>query len=176
MYRRPHFILAAFAGLGLAGCGPGLVPVSGVIKLDGAPVEGATVTFVSEDGVKTFSGTTDSSGAFSLGSGNSARPGALPGNYKVTVVKTPKVQGAEAMSPGNPDYLKQMQKEQKEAAKSGMPKTPMPGMPMPRPVGMPGSGVRSELPTVYAALPTTPLSARVPSDTQPLVIELKSKP
>jgi len=127
------------------GCGSSLVKTEGVVKLDGVPVEGATVTFSSEDGSKSYSGFTDSSGKFVLQSGE--KSGAAPGNYKVTVVKTPKVAGGESMKPGDPEYLKQMEKEGGGKAKS---KVPL-GMAMYQKSSAPK--VESELPAVYALPP-----------------------
>jgi len=124
--------------------------------------------FVSEDGNRSYTGFTDAAGKFSLAAGE--KPGATAGTYKVTVMKTPKVAGAESMAPGNPDYLKHMEKEGKDAAKtSGPGKMMMPKMPTP------GSAVKSELPAVYATTATTPLSAKVPSDGA-VKLDLKSKP
>jgi hypothetical protein len=156
-----------FAALLLTGCGPSLVKTEGVVTLDGQPVEGATVMFVSEDGNRSYTGFTDAAGKFSLASGE--KPGATAGTYKVTVMKTPKVAGAESMAPGNPDYLKHMAKESQDAAKVSGPGRMM----MPKPGG--GTAVKSELPAVYATTATTPLTAKVPSD-GPVKVDLKSKP
>ena len=65
------------------------VPVSGVVTLDGKPVEGATVYFYAvgdeKDG-RPATGTTDKDGVFRLSTmGN--EDGALPRNYKVVVTK-----------------------------------------------------------------------------------------
>src|SRR5436190_481823 len=88
------FVPAAVTALVLAatGCGGGKiapVPVSGVVTLDGKPVEGATVYFYAvgddKDGRPAF-GTTDKVGAFRLSTlGN--EDGALPRQYKVVVTK-----------------------------------------------------------------------------------------
>ena len=53
--------------------------------MDGQPVEGAAVTFISEDGNRSYTGSTDASGTFSLSSANEV--GALPGKYKVVVIE-----------------------------------------------------------------------------------------
>lgn len=157
------------AGLTAAGCGKGNVPVKGIVTLDGTPVEGATVTYVAEDGKQQFTGYTDAGGNFELAGPD--KPGALPGNYKVTVMKGKKMAGAEGMTPGSPEYTKQMEKMAKESAKSG-PKPGMPGLP-----AGPGqsSGVKSELPSKYATTQNTPLTGKVPPDSQPVKIELTSK-
>lgn len=156
------------AALAAAGCGSGAVEVKGVLTMDGKPVEGATVTYTAEDGSKAFSGMTDSSGAFSLeGSGGS---GALPGEYKVVVVKASKIPGVENMSPESGDYKKMMEKMGKQQMK------PQTGPAMPPPPGSDGDGVKTELPAVYANVKTTPLTAKVPPPSQPVQIELKSRP
>jgi len=87
----------------------------------------------------------------------------------VTVVKTPKVAGGESMKPGDPEYLKQMEKEGGGKAKS---KVPL-GMAMYQKSSAPK--VESELPAVYALATTTTLTATVPAK-DPIVLELKSKP
>jgi len=146
-----------------AGCGASLVKTEGVVQLDGTPVEGATVTFASEDGSKWYTGFTDAAGKFVLQSGEKA--GATPGQYKVTVVKTPKLSGLENAKPGDPAYLKQMEKGVKGRPGSGTPLQ----------TGSSAPKVNSELPAVYALVTTTPLTATVPSS-GPIVLDLKSKP
>lgn len=81
----------------LAGCGadngPPLVPVSGVLTLDGRPLASKTVHFIPEDGTPGVGAgaTTNSEGRYTL---IAARPGAVvdtmgvpPGNYRVIVVE-----------------------------------------------------------------------------------------
>lgn len=169
---RHHCMLLMFMAVALCStsCG-GLVTVKGVVTLDGAPVEGATVSFVTGDGKHTYTGLTDAGGNFTLLSADQ-KPGVAAGTYKVTVVKTPAMKMGPT-EPGSPEYMKEMQNEQKEGAKFSKPKIGMPpGMP-----GMAKSGAaKSELPVVYATVGTTPLTAKVPPDTNPIAIELKSKP
>jgi hypothetical protein len=171
--RRP--ILAGsllLAILGMTGCGANLKPVNGVVKLDGNPVEGATVSFVSDDSKNVYTGFTDASGNFSLVSADN-KSGALPGTYKVTVVKRAAMTGGEAMMPGSPEYLKQMEKDAKEGAKHQPKGGFMPGM---VPKGTMTSGEKSDLPNVYSSAATTPLTVTVPPSSQPVVLDLKSKP
>lgn len=74
----------------IVGCGgsadttPHTVPVTGVVTLDGKPLEGATVLLIPTD-PKTdgCSGTTNAEGKYSLA--KSTIPGAMPGTYKVTI-------------------------------------------------------------------------------------------
>jgi hypothetical protein len=171
MHRRLIPGLLLVAALALTGCGSSLVKTEGVVTLDGQPVEGATVTFMTEDGKQTSVGATDASGKFQLFTAD--KPGALPGSYKVTVVKTPKVAGAESMSPGNPEYLKQMKEESKDtmaASKKSAAFAKMPGLA----AGGGAASIKSELPKIYGTPASTPLTAKVPSD-GPITLELKSK-
>ncbi|QDV27252.1 carboxypeptidase-like regulatory domain-containing protein [Aureliella helgolandensis] len=77
----------------LAGCGPDLshlpatVTAEGTVTLDGAPVEGATVSFIAEQGNYHATATTDASGHFSLDAFKE-KPGAVPGSYRVEINKT----------------------------------------------------------------------------------------
>jgi len=73
----------------LVGCGPSnpaTAPIDGTVTLDGAPLEGASVTFTPSEGGRPGSGTTDSSGKFTLTT-YEAGDGAVLGQHKVTVVK-----------------------------------------------------------------------------------------
>jgi len=167
----------------LSGCGgSNLVPVEGAVLLDGKPVEGATVTFLSEDGKNSFSGSTDASGHFVLQSGENR--GVLPGNYKVTVVKSPFKPGDAAVDPQG-EGVKMMKKESGEASKaerfakakmasSSDPKAKMAAMAGTK-IGPTAPAVKSDLPAIYAAGTTTPLTAKVPPD-GPIQFALKSKP
>jgi hypothetical protein len=70
--------------------GVGAVSVSCTVRLNGNPLEGATVTFVPEDcmlgTVKGGSGMTDADGSATI-VGEGGAPGLPPGLYKVTVTK-----------------------------------------------------------------------------------------
>jgi hypothetical protein len=165
MFRLSAIAVACGSFLVLSGCGGSekLIAVSGNVTLDGKPVEGATVSFVSEDGKSTYSGASDASGNFSLQTGD--KVGAVTGSYKVLVTKSPYKPTAEAPDP------KGMQKME-EKDKSG-PKMPTPGMPMPGKGGATTPGAKSDLPGIYGSAMTTPLTAKVPSD-GPVKLELKS--
>ncbi len=81
-------LLMLVAATGCIGeSGPRTVNASGVVTLDGAPVEKAQVIFINESGSDPASATTDAQGKFSL-SYNGQKPGAIPGKYKVQVGKT----------------------------------------------------------------------------------------
>jgi hypothetical protein len=76
----------------LPGCGsnlPKTVPASGTVYLDGEPLDNASITLLSEDGV-TATAKSDSSGRFSLRTvvGSDLVNGAMPGFHQVGVAKT----------------------------------------------------------------------------------------
>jgi len=168
-----HICVGAFLAttmVAISGCGPSLSNVKGVVKLDGSPVDGATVVFVSEDGKSSFSGQSDASGKFSISSAD-GKSGIPAGTYKVVVTKRAALGGGE-MSPDSPEAKAAMMKDSSAAGKGG-PKVAMPGMKMPMP-GATGGGVKSDLPIVYASTETTPIKVKVPSD-QEIAVDLKSK-
>jgi len=183
MFRFRFVLLVAWGGvaLTLTGCGAKYVPVEGVVRLDGQPLDGATVVFTSEDGKKTFSGFTDAGGAFSLGGGE--KPGALPGTYKVTVTKKAALKGDENSGAGSDAYLKQRKGGLSEAEKAGGPGTKMMMPGAGGKIGMPAVGkssgapasTKSELPAPYASVSSTPFTVQVPSE-GPVQLDLKSKP
>jgi hypothetical protein len=100
-------MLCSLGVMMLLGCGGGggsldTVPISGVVTLDGTPVEGANVVFAptSGDG-SAASGVTDSSGRYQLTT-QDPNDGALPGSYMVMISKSTVGQDAttEAVKPG----------------------------------------------------------------------------
>lgn len=80
-------ILLTLLAVIVIGCGggPQLLPVSGVVTLDGQPVADAGVLFVPADSGPTTSGTTDAAGRFRLTTAN--RSGTLAGRYHIAVNK-----------------------------------------------------------------------------------------
>jgi hypothetical protein len=81
---------------------PKTVPASGVVTLDGKPVDGAQVILVPAVEGKTGAfGVTDGSGRFKLRA-YEQKDGAIPGDYKVQVSKTIQVivQGAKGSLDG----------------------------------------------------------------------------
>lgn len=84
-----------------AGCSSGrpsyeMTPVSGAVTFDGKPIEGANVVFHSETG-PSATGTTDSSGQFSLATRNYGE-GIPPGDYLVQINSTPATKNAAGKS------------------------------------------------------------------------------
>ncbi len=88
-----------YKGIGLAaliavsiGCNggdnlPETVEASGVVTLDGQPVEGAAIVFIDDQGQYTARGMSDKEGRFSLNAFEQKK-GAVPGTYKAVVTKT----------------------------------------------------------------------------------------
>jgi hypothetical protein len=89
------------AGVGL----PGLVDVSGTVRLDGAPVFGAIVTFESSDGEFSY-GMTDIDGRFRL-TCDSDSIGVTPGIKTVRISTTRKIQGFNVVThySGDPAWV-----------------------------------------------------------------------
>lgn len=97
----------------LSGCGGGATgepknrpkrtPVSGILTLNGTPVEGAVVTLHPTQGGNSATGRTDSSGKFVLGT-FSSDDGAVPASYGVSVVKLDAASVAPQPAPGEPGY------------------------------------------------------------------------
>src|SRR4029077_11396678 len=77
--------------------------------LDGKPLENAYVNFVPIGAdMLTASGTTDASGNFALetGSGPAAKPGAIPGRYKVCISSLVKPDGTRVVfDPSKPPAM-----------------------------------------------------------------------
>jgi hypothetical protein len=107
-WRRLVPAITACAGLvGSAGCGPGgpaLEPATGVVTLDGQPVDAATVTLAPAGGGGGIaSAITDAAGRFAITTvvpGLGARAGIAAGDYAVTVTK---VTSAAAGAPASDD-------------------------------------------------------------------------
>ncbi|HET6884394.1 MAG TPA: carboxypeptidase-like regulatory domain-containing protein [Pirellulales bacterium] len=108
-----YISLAACAALISGGCnkaGPalGTVPAGGTVTYKGQAVEGATVSLLpTAEGGKGASGVTDSNGRFQLKTyaGPTSQPaGAMPGEYRVLIIKPEIVSGpsaeGEAVDPG----------------------------------------------------------------------------
>lgn len=126
-----------------SGCGgekkemPETAPVSGTVTYNGSPVTGATVSLLSTSDGKPATGVSDSSGAFTVTtfvSGADEAPGAVPGEYKVTVTKFPSAN----MTP------EQMAERMQSGGKMEPPK--------------------NELPEKYASTETTDITASVGAD------------
>ncbi len=81
-------LLGAVVPFAMTGCGSsGPALVSGVVTLDGKPVEGASVSFTpaSGDGLGGSYGKTDAQGRYTLRTVATDKPGAAAGTHKVTI-------------------------------------------------------------------------------------------
>lgn len=80
---------------------PKTVTASGTITLDGAPLDGASITLLNENGVTAIA-KSDSNGRFSLRTvvGADMVDGAVPGLHQVGVAKTVTEGGGAEMKPG----------------------------------------------------------------------------
>jgi len=175
--KRSLLFASALFGLFLASsCSSDTTKLEGVVTLDGKPVEGATVTFMTEDAKSTYGAITDANGNFTL-VGSNQKQNVANGTYKVTVVKYPAEGAGGPLDPSSPDAMKMMKKET-SAAGVGNPVAGKGGPMMP---GMPGfkggaSGrAKSMLPEKYATMASTPITVKIPPPTQPVPIELSSK-
>jgi hypothetical protein len=102
-----HFKIAGwcFATLTLLGCGgERLVPVSGIVTLDGQPVEQASVLFQHESGRTAF-GLTDQTGVFQL-SMDDEWAGVPVGSYAIAVSLTRETGGIQPTAEGLEDLSK----------------------------------------------------------------------
>jgi hypothetical protein len=131
--------------LAMGGCGGranNLLPVEGIVKLDGKPLAGASVIFVPDGTVgQTAFGTARQDGSFRLATSN--RDGVSPGEYRVIVgvVQTPDAASG--------DLIRQ---EMAARQKAGSPTPPL-------------------VPAVYGDFAKSPLRCKVPLADR-LVIEL----
>jgi hypothetical protein len=85
---RTVFVISLVALLaGMLGCNKGLtlIPVSGVVTLNGKPLGDCAVAFQPVEGGPVASGTTNAEGRFELGTLN--RSGAVPGKHRVLLTK-----------------------------------------------------------------------------------------
>jgi hypothetical protein len=112
MINKPLWIVPVLV-LFAAGCGgkteklPDLVPVSGTVTYDGAPLVGAFINFVPQEGTpgSGASGTSDAEGKYQLTTGNRNEPGTAAGKYKVTILTPLMFEGYEA-PPDAPPFTK----------------------------------------------------------------------
>jgi hypothetical protein len=115
----------------------GVVPVTGAVTFQGAPVVGANVTFYPDGaGGRAAAGTTDAQGKYQLTT-LSANDGAKPGTYKVMVNK---------MEVSGPGATMSQEEQTKYVEQHGSP---------------PPTETKNALPQQYAEVTTTPLTATV---------------
>ena len=144
--------------LGLCGCGGSkTIKVKGNVTFDGKPLPNSVVKFFpTKEGGREATGVTDGNGAFQLETFSHA-DGALPGDYKVTVVyqepvadtETPTLQKGQSMKTMWDATQKRMKEQQKKPPKF-------------------------VIPAKYSDQKGTPLQQKVPPD-GPVLFELRSK-
>ncbi|MGN6133879.1 MAG: hypothetical protein ACTHOU_05225 [Aureliella sp.] len=150
MSRLVTFFALVSAVLSIGGCGSQgtpRIPISGVVELDGKPLEGASVAFIAGGGAVLSTAMTDSEGKFTAKVGE--------GTNKVSVSKIdPKAAAAAASSPDAESSLMGTEAEVKaQAAK--------------RP--------KSQVPERYTDPTTSGLSFDIQKGMEPLLISLVSK-
>lgn len=108
LIRSVAMIALAVVQSGCGPAGPATQAVSGVVTLDGKPVEGATVTFSPSSSTGAFaSGITKADGRFSLNAavaGAKAGAGTLVGEYRVSVLKVESPEVSRTDDPNAPGY------------------------------------------------------------------------
>jgi len=159
----------------VCGCGDGgpegaanvkLVDGGGIVKYKGAPLAGASVTFIPKNG-PVATGTTDLNGKFKLTTG--AMAGVAVGDCKVTVSAyeaggKPVVEGTPGV-PGPPANPEDARARMADMAKKMQQNSS----------GPTNAGPKSIIPELYSKLDTTPLAQRVEADASKnqFTIELK---
>lgn len=159
MMNRTLAISACFGLCVFVGCGeekgPKTVPAEGTITLDGKPLEGAAIAFVTISG-ESAQAISDAEGKFSLNAFE-YKTGAQPGTYMTVITKTVEILDTGPKPPANSEAAKHAAEE---AAEGG---------------GGAQMGVKNVLPQKYQT-PTEDFSFVVPEEgTTELLIELKSK-
>src|SRR5688572_17342001 len=140
MSSRLRSSVAALLLMSCAGCGKSTIDFEGQVTLDGKPIEGASVTLISvgESRNRPATGITDVQGKVRF---TTFEPGdgALPGEYKVQISKSPKSLDEEMLNfdPNNPEDVARMQARERSAIVAYTP---------------------SSLPKIYLDAVNTPLS------------------
>jgi hypothetical protein len=156
MFRHARITVLAACCIALItmGCGgaDSPVPVQGVVKLDGEPLAGATVTFMSsEDDIRRpAAGYTDQDGVFHLTSFKKD-DGALRGEYRVLVTKIQPIEAPPDSKSGEPDAVLNHYQSLKSQERKWL------------------------LPLRYASFDSTPFRCKVPPEGK-VVFELQSEP
>ncbi|MGL6193342.1 MAG: carboxypeptidase-like regulatory domain-containing protein [Thermoguttaceae bacterium] len=91
-YTQFGYLIVIFLGLFcFVGCGPKLTKVTGIVTLDGTPVEGASVSFTQKANPSVMAtAKTDASGKYTLLTfvgGDKVYKGVAPGSYMVSIIK-----------------------------------------------------------------------------------------
>jgi hypothetical protein len=150
-FARPFSTLVILTAIGI-GCdrgapGPPLVPVAGVVTLDGKPLTAADIMFVPQGETKGQGGVgrTDAAGAFELFTQDRQQKGAPVGSYRVIINKM--------VTPDGKDYV-----------------------PDPNVGPIDTGGFKEVLPTAYSDMGLTKLEVNIPEGgTKDLSFKLNSK-
>jgi hypothetical protein len=124
------FILGVACVCSVAGCGGEAgdnrprYPASGTVLLEGAPVEGAVVAFVLDEGDATAAAMTDELGKFQLNL-PPGKQGIPAGKYKITVRKS----SASGPAVKEPTTFEEMEKQHKAGPPAAPPPPPKLGVP-----------------------------------------------
>lgn len=152
MSRLCSLSLALVAGLVLVGCGPSLPAGSKptykttvTVMYKGAPVEGATVTFIGPESTNAV-GMTDAQGKAKMKTYVEG-DGAVEGQHKVLISKIETIGGAPAADQDSPNYVP--------------------------PVNVPPPQIKYHLPQKYEAPGTSGLTADVKKGPNEISFELK---
>jgi len=90
-----RLICSSVVILFVSGCGgreyPPTYETTGLITLDGKPIEGVTVSFLPQDGQQPANGKTDTNGQYRLTS-FSRNDGAMAGTFAIVMMKFPKIE------------------------------------------------------------------------------------
>jgi hypothetical protein len=140
----------------IGGCGRGTVDFQARVTLDGKPLEGASVTLISDGETRNrpATGISDAEGNVQFTTFDPG-DGALPGQYKVLISKMPASLQEEFLNfdPNDPEDLAKMQARERTAIVAYTP---------------------TALPRSYLDAAKTPLSCTVPPDEEPVVFALES--
>ena len=101
---------------------PDTYPVSGTVTHNGEPVEGATVSFQSATGANSAVGTTDATGKYTLTT-FAAGDGAVPGDYKIKVVKFDKPAQTKVVDESSENYVAPIEGQGNAPPKNLLPQT-----------------------------------------------------
>jgi hypothetical protein len=138
-------LTAAALAAGCSGGGGPVLPVNGIVTLDGKPLDGATVTFYPEgEGGRGFA-KTGTDGKFVI-AGMKNEAGLAPGKYKVTVSRMNLPGGGASDDPTSPAVG-----------------------------AVTDADIKNDLPAIYSDPSQTVLSYSVTGDGQPIEIKLDSK-
>ena len=127
MSSRTILTVLLFGSLLMMGCAqpqgperPTTYAVSGTVTHNGNPVEGATVNFQSATGANGAVGTTDATGKYTLTT-FAAGDGAVPGEYKIKIVKFEGAAKTDVVDESSEDYVAPIEGQEDAPPKNLLP-------------------------------------------------------